>query len=275
MIISDRYKFAFIHIPKCAGTNVRNRIMPYDDLKGAHTERVEDHPVLGPTDFVHLPLYTLRDHFPTEFRKAQKYWSFAVLRSPKGRFFSAVAQRVRMYRGKGVLLRHLSDDQISAEVEEAISELSKHEGRLPPDLIHFQRQVDYVMLDGKRFIDSLYLTSEIDRLLSDLAARIGVETLPVSDEIYIYAENRTMVYKHNSLRILVESVRPSASSPILKIIPEVIKKHVRSTIYTSSGNQFEEISEKIGVDSFVASYYADDIALIDQVTAENSALNPT
>ena len=135
MIVSDRHKFAFIHIPKCAGTTVRNRITPYDDLGGAHHERVEDHPVLGPTDFVHLPLYTLRDHFPEEFDKVRRYWSFAVLRNPKSRFFSAVAQRVRMYRGNGVQLRQLSEEQIVEEIEAAMAELSGREGRLPPDLI--------------------------------------------------------------------------------------------------------------------------------------------
>lgn len=269
MIISDHHEFAFIHIPKCAGTNVRNRLLPYDNLNGAHTERVEDHPVLGPTDFVHLPLYTLRDHFPAEFDKVQRYWSFAVLRDPKSRFFSAVAQRVRMYRG--AVLRELSEDQIASEISAAIADLQDRQGRLPPDLIHFQRQVDYVMLDGRQVIGNLYMTSEVDRLLADLAARVGIETLPETDLMSVYAENRTMVYKNHALRVLIEKLRPSPGSPVLSLIPESVKKRIRSTVYTPSGNQFDTVAERIGVDDFIASYYADDLALVERVKAENRA----
>ena len=47
MIISDRNKFVFIHIPKCAGTSIRSRVEHLDDRNGAYSSRLDEHPELG------------------------------------------------------------------------------------------------------------------------------------------------------------------------------------------------------------------------------------
>ena len=83
MIISDKEKFVFVHIPKCAGTSVRSRIEHLDDRSGAYSGRLEQHPELGLLNYVHLPLQTLSDHFPAEFECIKSYRSLAVLGIPR------------------------------------------------------------------------------------------------------------------------------------------------------------------------------------------------
>jgi len=268
MIISDRYEFSFVHIPKCAGTAVRNRLLPYDDLDGAHENRVGNHPVLGPTDYVHLPLATLRDHFPDKFDRVERYWSFAVVRPPKSRFFSAVSQRLKMYRG--TFLHALNEDQLVAEVEEVMAELDRREGRLPPELIHFQRQVDFVLLDGKQMVDSLYLTADINSLLADVAQRVGVDTLPEPKNSGTHAENRSFVFKNNALRLAVEALRPAAKV-IVSRLPDKAKKHLRSAVYAAPGDRFEAVAERVGLDHFLTSYYAEDLTLVAKVKGERGS----
>ena len=51
MILSDRYRFVFIHVPKCAGTSVRAAVAPYHDADSRFLKGVELHPDLGEIDF--------------------------------------------------------------------------------------------------------------------------------------------------------------------------------------------------------------------------------
>jgi hypothetical protein len=97
MIISDRHHFVFAHIPKCAGTSVRDALQHLDDRDGFYTGRVDQHPTLGLLDYVHIPLFNLRDHFRSEFEKAGDYWSFAVVRDPFGRFPSAAVALILFF----------------------------------------------------------------------------------------------------------------------------------------------------------------------------------
>lgn len=43
MIISDKYRFVFIHIPKCAGMTIQNQLQSFDDTNGAHMGKVANH----------------------------------------------------------------------------------------------------------------------------------------------------------------------------------------------------------------------------------------
>ncbi len=81
MIISDKHQFAFVHIPKCAGTSLRSILQHFDDRGSKFTGRVDHHTELGELDYVHIPLFALREHFRPEFEAVQQYWSFAVVRA--------------------------------------------------------------------------------------------------------------------------------------------------------------------------------------------------
>jgi hypothetical protein len=56
MIVSDRHRFVFIHIPKCAGTSVRNVLEGFDETGGRFNTRIADDPKFGRLDYTHLPL---------------------------------------------------------------------------------------------------------------------------------------------------------------------------------------------------------------------------
>jgi len=115
MIISDRHKFVFIHIPKCAGLYIRSKLETYDDTDGAFSSRVEPHPELGVLDYVHIPLFTLRDYFPQEYAKVAEYWSFSVVRDPYKRFPSSLTQLFRMYADERI--EEKSTREIRAKVD--------------------------------------------------------------------------------------------------------------------------------------------------------------
>ena len=116
MILSKPHKFAFIHIPKCAGTTVRNLLQSFDSMEGHFTSRVDTHPVLGQLDYVHMPLFVLRDYFPEEFEMVRDYWSFCCDAGSFARFASSVSQHLKMYTDRPI---HMCAEK---EVRKAIDE---------------------------------------------------------------------------------------------------------------------------------------------------------
>ena len=118
MIISDRNKFVFIHIPKCAGTSVRSRIEHLDDRRGAYSSRLDEHPELGLLNYVHIPLSTLRDHFPHEYECVKAYRSLAIMRNPAERFVSSVSQYCNRY--SDVEMRNHSIKTLRRQVDRLI-----------------------------------------------------------------------------------------------------------------------------------------------------------
>ena len=141
MIISDRNKFVFIHIPKCAGTSVRSRIEHLDDRNGAYSSRLDEHPELGLLNYVHIPLQTLKDQFPSEYVCVETYRSMAVMRDPSSRFVSSVSQYCNRY--SDVEMRNHNIKTLRKQVDKLIDAIEEQEvlnpgGRLPAKLIHFQ-----------------------------------------------------------------------------------------------------------------------------------------
>lgn len=96
MIISDTYRFAFIHIPKCAGTTVRQYFDKYDQK--AIESGLKSHPEFGVFDYNHIPLHVLHYFFLTEYEKVRAYYSFAILRDPFARFPSSVNMRLVLHK---------------------------------------------------------------------------------------------------------------------------------------------------------------------------------
>lgn len=47
MIIDDRHRFVFVHIPKCAGTSVRQVLKQFDSYEGRWANAKREHPELG------------------------------------------------------------------------------------------------------------------------------------------------------------------------------------------------------------------------------------
>ena len=105
MIIDDEHRVAFVHIPKCGGTSVRNQLAAIDSCKGEFYGR-RPHERLGLLDYCHIPLQTLAREFPTAYEKVGAYQSFAIVREPHARFASA---HVGEAGGIGLIVGHQLD----------------------------------------------------------------------------------------------------------------------------------------------------------------------
>jgi len=263
MIISDKYRFCFVHIPKCAGTSVRRSIEAFDDTKGAFTKRVEEHEILGLLDYVHIPLSVLERYFPLEYRKVRDYTSFAVVRDPFARFPSSLAQRIKMY--KGCTLQELSKKEVQKAVDEAISFLDKSRGAslLPPDFIHFQSQNSYIYNGDQRVVDYLYTLDRVSELLARIEEMVDEKFVSRSQPSH---QNQTIVYRSALTKNIIILLKPLLSAYMKRFFSERARAAVRSYVYVPGGDKMDKIFRSEYVKSFVAEYYSQDIALFNEVS---------
>jgi len=274
MIINDSKKVCFVHIPKCAGTSIRDLIQEFDDLNGAHTERVEMHPELGLLDYVHIPLPILSEYFPELYSKVKSYHSFALIRDPYQRFASSVAQRLRMYCKKD--LKDASNVEIIKEIDDCIEFLKKNDNKvlLPAEYIHFQRQSSYIFND-EQIVHHLYLLSDVNKCLSDLT---NLFELDVDNNVNkgIHS-NKSLVYrskfflKVNQLlspliRLMIPSSFVSRLRRLVKFcVPRDILLKVQSLIFVSSNKRMNELFATDNVRGFIEDYYKQDIELYNSL----------
>ncbi|SOB97691.1 sulfotransferase family protein [Rhodobacter sp. JA431] len=260
MIISDMYQFAFIHIPKCAGTTVRNMLLDYDDLKGAHTSRIDTHPVLGHLDYVHIPLFTLREHFPDLFAKVTAYQSFTIVRDPYSRFTSALFQRID--RNCPTPARLMTQDELEHEACKVMEFLRENGGQnvlLPPEYIHFQRQSDFIFLNGEKVLDAIYTTQQIDLLQTVLEQKIG-QTLRVPQNDTI-KNNKSQVFKNDTLRVLFRYLSP-LQKRLVPLLPASFKAMTKQLVFKERKSGGVDLAKLDDVRAFVEEYYAEDLLIM-------------
>lgn len=256
MIISDKHEFIFIHIPKCAGSSIRNKLK-YIDSKASSYGAVKFHPILGKIDYGHIPLFYLQSYFPNEYEKLNRYYSFCVIRNPHERFPSSLAQHLRMY--KNMKLSDLSKKQFKAEIEKLIGSLEKHKNMicLPYDLIHFQKQMSYIFHDGRQIVRNIYTTANIEALHIDLIKNVGlIEPLDGTKEFK--QVNPTKVFKNNTLGYIFNVIKPF-STTILKHSPWNFQGKISKHLYIKPQEKFNDILNSEYVTDFISEFYHDDI----------------
>lgn len=266
MIINDKHCFAFIHIPKCAGTTVRSPLEQFDSYEGTFTNRVDEHQALGQLDYQHIPLYTLRDFFKPEFEKVCDYWSFVVMRDPYTRFASSVSQHLKMYGTQ--LIHRLGTPEIKAHIEQTIEFLLKQPRRnhqLPAEYAHFQKQVDYIYLDEKQVVNSIFTVSEVDDLLRQVSAKVGHDLISEIHTEGAAHANRSMVYRSEGIRRLLDSSRPIIGL-VSRFMAESVRNKLRSALYVPRDLRFESLFASDYVRNFITDYYYDDIQLWNDIT---------
>ncbi|WP_170554121.1 MULTISPECIES: sulfotransferase family 2 domain-containing protein [Ruegeria] len=253
MILSDRYRFIFIHVPKCAGTSVRNAVLPFHDADSRFLKTVEHHPKLGEIDFRHLPLSLLRELDPEAFEKFKTYESYALLRDPVQRFRSAMAQRAKMYLGKE--FAQLDDSDIRDEVGKVIAYLQSDPAVIAPDYIHFAQQSGFVEIDGKRLVRNLYPVERIDCFVSDLARHIGTDALELGHA------NQTTVFRYQGLSRVMYAGSAVARRVLPGPIHEKLRISARKLLMKPSTSSDSSVFDRSEIRGFVQDYYAADIAL--------------
>lgn len=266
MIISDTHKFAFVHIPKCAGTTLRNALLPFDEHAARFYDKaVAPHPGLGRLDHHHIPLAVLRDHFPEDFEKLTAYRSFALVRDPFSRFPSSLHERLVQRDRRPLSVR--TRDEIAREVDVVLSYLA----RLPstvaitdPEYIHFSRQCDYVSLDGCQIVGHPRPVSEVDALLSDLSMIVG---RPIRLE-----ENKNQRFSHSNLFIarLQHGVTRRIEAALPRRIWKPLYRPIKRTFFAlgvlrRDTDVLSALPNSNEVTAFITEFYAKDMKLFREL----------
>lgn len=265
MIICDEHSLAFVHIPKCAGTSVRERLQNFDTRGGKFAPRVVNHQQIGRLDMTHIPLFILREHFCEDFEALEEYWSIAVIRDPYTRFASSVTQHINMYSHQTIQSRSAKEIQNTIKSSmDYLSRQSKGPHLLPAEYIHFQKQVDYVSLDGARVINKLYLLEDIEILFADAGRRLRKNLDELTFDRGRTWGNRTFVYRNEVLRKLLETSRPYLSY-LNRFLSERVKEDIRNIVYVPREQRLEGIFQTDEVKDFIQEYYADDIGIYNHL----------
>ena len=141
MIISDNYKFCFIHIPKCAGTSIRTMIQEADPGRFQQWgwNWMPRHQRYG--DTAHMPLIDLP---PNLLGQVRKYRAITVVRDPLDRFYSSVEQHFSQHNYRA----HKS-------VEEFVFELNTTNIRYDPSYVHFCPQHYFLSIGDTTHVDDI------------------------------------------------------------------------------------------------------------------------
>lgn len=260
MIVSDAHRFVFVHIPKCGGMSVRSQIDRFHDIE-QRFDGLGAHPRLGHVDLVHLPLRVLADAFPEEFAKLRRYDSFAVLRAPIERFGSSLRQTLHYY--ERIYPAEMDRHSLRDAVRRLIDRLEETPDWTRPDLVHFQRQVDFVSLEGTRIVKALYPIERIPDLLAAIGARTGARLDPGD------RRNRDLSFRSRAL------VRPAyaVNAFLWRHAPERLHTSLKRIVvplltHRESATRRLGLAELPEVQEFVQRHYAEDAALYDAVASQ-------
>ncbi len=171
MIISPQHQFAFVHIPKCAGTSVRHQLRQCDP-DHIFLGRPGDHPVLGQIDYAHIPMAQLRDHFPEYFTDVQRYDAFALVRAPLDRFGSSLRQLMWQYEERPMTL--IPRDELRETTLRLLDEVAAQIDNPSYQYIFFTRQSDYIFAGEEQVIDHVLPIALVPEIMDYFSARTGV-----------------------------------------------------------------------------------------------------
>ena len=270
MIISHEAKFVFVHIPKCAGTFIREPLTAIDSYGGRFTARVEHHAELGMVDFVHLPLNTLRQYFPEEFDCVVHYESAAVVRDPIFRFRSSVSQYLDRQTDRP--LRAHTHKSLRASVSELMDRIRCADARsslLPHHLIHFQRQVDYLLIDDEVVINHIFPLERCDELFSLSCLRDAA--LPtISKAASTQVKNDARVYRGPAVTFVANAMRRLAPN-VARKLPLNLKQAIREHLFTERDNVFGRVFQQEFVIDFLTEFYEQDLWFWSKFATTNAA----
>lgn len=270
MILNDSHRFAFVHVPKCAGTSVRQQLANFDSTGGAFAGGLMTLDGVGPVDTAHIPLNTLRDHFPEAFEKVATYASFAILRDPLDRFPASLFQRLKMYGETDIAA--LSPEAVRAVAAEVIDVLRAHGPRalLPHDFIHFQPQATYVELEDRRIVSNLFDMGNLGAFFAAANRQLG-DTLKDSESLQAKKTNQSRVFRSSLASAMVSRIPTGLRYPLLALVPAGLKNALRRAAFEPGNKRLADIMQDAEIVRFVESFYARDIALYQEIRANQGA----
>ncbi len=211
------------------------------------------HPDMGMVHYAHFTLADLARYFPAEYHKVIDYRSIAIVRDPVDRFYSALFQRLREFRG--YQQSQITASVIEIEADAVIEMLRASAQRLDLEYVHFNRQSDYIFNDEERIVTEVFA---LDRL-ADASTYIESVTGVRLDEAA--PENRTLALKAGVFAPLIRTLR----KPYAAIVPLRMRDGLRTRL-TKFGlygsvekRKFHEPGGR--TERFLGAHYAKDFEL--------------
>lgn len=152
MLISDSHKFAFIHIPKCAGTTVRKSLLKFDTRNNFYWmhNTLEGFGLQGEKttidfDKSHLTLNVLKYYYEDDFKLLNEYTTFAFSRNPVTRLVSCFfCTRPNLVNQDIKLIRSTFESYV-----DSLSDLNFFDARF----VHSTPQSKYHIHNNKNMVD--------------------------------------------------------------------------------------------------------------------------
>lgn len=261
MIVSEQHGFVFVHIPKCAGSSVRRRLREVAEDQDFRS--IVDHEALGRVHLAHLPLATLKQHFPDAFEKVQRLEAYAVLRDPGERFRSALSQRLKEFQN--VELFTADDALIRRNIDEVMAELDKGDDLPPLEFVHFIPQHRFVIHDGSQVVEHLYPLERVSDMLADIGKGAGLDLAPPPKE------NETSSFRNESLRGPVRKVNVFLREWLPSGVYENLKGAAKAALTKDTGTLRLPALERPHVTAFIRDFYAEDFRLLEAARNQTPA----
>lgn len=253
MIISQKHQLAFVHVPKCGGSSVREQIEKLHDFP-APFRALMNHPDLGRIHRAHLPLWAVREHFPNAFELLCEYDVYALVRDPFSRFRSAVAEIFRVNVGKEI--SHARNGEVRSEIASIIDTLSNTSNLVDAKYCHFIRQSDFVCLESQRIANRLRPIGRMPEMLNEIGVKSEIKIVPS------FHRRETLDFRfHQSEKILRKSARLAYKYLPLSSYTRV--QHMARRLFTRSrkGGPHDEAFAAPEINNFILEYYSQDFVL--------------
>ena len=259
MIVSQEHDFGFVHIPKCAGSTIRQQLREQDDFKERFYKNFEVDG-LGRINGNHIPLARVREYFPEEFAALSKVKSYTIVRDPMDRFVSAIAQWIRSEYDKEPAEQ--SAEFITGEASKVIDYLNGLDGF--PDFAHtiFARQADYVLLDGKPFLTDVIAVEGMPGFFDLMETQ---HNLSLQRD---FVWNQTVTYKNPAMAGPLKRAKDVAQK-ILPVKSYAVVREMAMRAFTTKGAAVldDTLRASNDVSAFVEQFYAQDIQIHREAAA--------
>lgn len=257
MLLSSELNFAFVHVPKCGGTSLRES---FRNMPGLHNPLAAARAAIPfETDPNHVQLCVLRDHAPDLLARIGACSSYALLRDPVARFPSAVAQHCKMFHG--VEAGALSASDLGEVTRAAIAYLRTEDPVRDRRYIHFERQVRFTHLDGRQVVTRLYRLDAQAALIEDVAATTGYRAPSLNES------NASVGFRNAAL----QRIRMGVPRPLKRLardhMPLAGKRAIDRLFFRPSltDTRLEAILTP-ETRTFIAEFYAEDFAAFRAIT---------
>lgn len=259
MIICPQHKFIFVHIPKCAGTSVRIQIVKCDP-DHISIGRVQTHPKLGKLDYGHIPLTMLREEFPDYHAYFADMTPFAVVRDPLSRVGSAIRQVLWQYEQRPMTM--IPAEELRDKTLKLLDEVAAQIDAPSAPFIFFARQKGFIYDGDTQVVQHLIPMELVAAFLDHLGQRTGT---PLETET---RANQNVDLRFKSLGgpayWLNDLLRRSLPTDLHSRIKDTGLKLLATRKNPAQSSGILDLPE---LRDFVATYYAEDQAIYDRVSA--------